>query len=116
VCAVTGVSPRTLARIRQGKQKLIQPSTAAKILAMDETCVADHGYVRSTATWKLLQELIEGGWRERDLAALLGSKSRVKKIHVGVTNVTAEKAMKVRRLYDAIQAGGIQRSPDRKAA
>lgn len=113
--SVTGVSLKTLARIRRGKQKLIRPETAARILAMDESCIADRAYVRSAATWELLQELIEDGWTERDLAGLLGSKARIQKIHVGVTNVTAQKAMKVRRMYDAIQAGRIQRSEGRAA-
>jgi hypothetical protein len=115
ICAATGCSPRTLQRIRLGLQRKVHPDTAAKILAVDETCIADRGRVRSSATWDLLQELIDDGWGEHDLARLLGVQSKQMRIYIGVTYTTARTAMKVKRLYDAIEAGRIQRPSDSKA-
>lgn len=107
--AICGLAPRTYTRIRSGLQKRIYPETVAKVLAIDESCMADRGLVRSTATWNLLQELIEDGWTEGQLADALGVKGAHRTIQVGLTHVSARKAMKVRKMYDDIQAGKVQR-------
>lgn len=114
ICDATGCSPRTLLRIRVGAQKKIHPDTAVKILAVDETCIADRGLVRSGPTWNLLQELIDGGWNERELARLMGLHLKRMRIYIGVTYTTSRTAMKVKRLYDAIEAGKIQRPKTEK--
>ena len=109
IYAVTGVSPRSLAKIRNGRQTRIRPENAAKILAMDHTCIADRGLIDPQATWQRLRELIGDGWPEHDLARLMGLNPRNRRIAIGITNVSAKTALRVQKLYDAIQAGKIRR-------
>jgi len=103
-------SQRTIYKIRKRSQTRVTREVINRIMAVDESArvlVGDAALVDSGPTWDILRRMLRGGWSEAALAPMLGYAGR--RVYIGLTHVSAAKAMRVRRLYDSIRAGQIKR-------
>jgi hypothetical protein len=116
ISAASGYPTRYVRDIKHRRRERITAKVARRILAVDASCANDHAAVPSGVTWNLLQELVADGWTEKELAIAMGCKSRKPRIYIGINSTSARTAMKVRRLYDAIEAGTIQRGKVQKSS
>lgn len=106
VAAAAGLSPTTLQKILKGERTKIRRDAAKRILAVDQSAVADHALIDSRPTWKILDELISLGYTKRWLAQKLRAGHS---IQFNRQRITAKSASKVERLYRLIEAGRISR-------
>lgn len=92
--------PRSsLSAIISGKKQKIRRSSEAKILAVDEGAVADHGTVAAEPTWKLLRQLLELGFTQKELAAALGSTAKTPALQLSRRRILARNAHHVAKVH-----------------
>ncbi len=116
ICEAAQCAPATLYKIRKRTQTRVTREVIDRIMGVDESArllVGDAALVDSGPTWEILRRMLRGGWSEADLAPMLGYSGR--RVYIGLTNVSAAKAMRVKKLYDAIRAGKVIRGGTREA-
>jgi hypothetical protein len=109
VADAAGIAHGIAFQIRSGERRRIRQSTERKILAVDKSAIADRALVPATPTWKLLDELLEDGYTKTQIAKWLGSKAKIPALQVARDLVTAETAMRVHRMFQAVRAGRLSR-------
>jgi hypothetical protein len=109
VAAAASVSCSVMARILSGARSQIRASTETRILAADQSCIADGARVAAGPTWRILDGLIAEGYSRTLLAKWLGSKARVPALQIPRHAVTARTASNVQRLARLIAQGKLQR-------
>lgn len=105
VSDATDVPRVALKRIQLG-QPTIKRSIAEKLLATDETIIADGALVHAGETQRLLRALVAEGYSKTRIATQLGSDARVPALQFKGAYVLAKTALRVRKLYDALTAEG----------
>jgi len=111
ICESAQCAPATLYKIRKRTQTRVTREVIDRIMAVDESAsvlVGDAALVDSGPTWEILRNLLTAGWSEGDLAPMLGYSG--KRVYIGLTHVSAAKAMRVKKLFDAIREGKVQRA------
>lgn len=101
VSDATDIPRVALKRIMLGQPK-IRRSLATKILAADETVIADHALVPAAEMQQLLRELIREGYTKSRLAMQLGHK--VPALQYKGDRVLAKTEQRVRKLHAALLA------------
>jgi len=107
VAAVTDLHPGNLWKIRLGLKAKVRRETERRILAVDEGARGDAARVDAKPAWRLIRELVRRGWTKGFIAQRLGCKAKALQLRRG--QITARSAMKVERLYRAIEAGRVSR-------
>ena len=110
VAECAGVSLSVMQRIRSGERKQLRAHTARRILAVEYAVEAlgDGALIDAGPTWKLLDELIGGGYTKTQLATwLLGRPALA--LQIRRDRITAATALKVRKLYEDINEGRMRR-------
>ncbi len=100
VSEVSGVSRAVVLAVRSGQQSVIQVSIEGRILAVDGDARNAATRVPAKATWKHIDELLEEGFTESDLAARLGCTCG--RIQFSRDFVTAKTEQRVARLYASV--------------
>ncbi len=106
VSAASGVSGTILWQVITGERLKIRARTERKILAVDESCRADHSHVAAGPTWKRIDELVHRGYTKTWIAKQLGKAAA---IQFNRKRVTAKNARAVERLYRMIEDGRVAR-------
>lgn len=104
------VSHTFVAQMLSGERRHCRQQTARRLLDVDASCVADRALVNAKRAWKLLDELIEDGYTQTQLAEWLGSKAATPALQLRPDQMRAESVLKVERLYRAIRAGKMRRT------
>lgn len=100
----------TVLKIKIGAKSKLRKSTADAILGVDRSCAADHAYVSSRETFRLIDKLVDRGYSKKQLAAWLGSRATHPAIQITRgRKITIKKAQLIKRLYENLQAGRIRR-------
>lgn len=110
VADAASITHSNMWKIVSGRREFIRADTERRILAVDGSCVADGARIAAHQTWKLIDELLDGGWTKSQLARLLGMQTP--SLQINRKKVRAITASKVQRLYNMIQEGRIQRDRD----
>lgn len=103
IADATDIPRVALQRLHRG-QPTIRRSLADKILATDETIIADHATVPAGETQRLLRELIREGYTRTRLAAHLGSMAKTPALQFKAERVLAKTEQRVCRLHAALLA------------
>lgn len=101
VADVAGLAASTVFKIRQGERKFLRAENERKILAVDETCLADSAVVPANTVWNQLEWLFKNGFSEAEIAKELGYANGYLQFK---DNVLASTALKVERLCNRIKA------------
>lgn len=104
------VSLSVMQRIRSGKAMQVRAHTERAILAVqyDLAALGDASLISAGPTWRLLDELLGRGYTKAQLATwLLGRPALA--LQVRRDRITARTAMRVERLYQAINEGRMRR-------
>jgi hypothetical protein len=109
VAAVASVAVSIVQKIRTGERKQIRASTRKAILEVDRSAIADHALVPDGSTWRIIDELLDGGYTRTWIASPLGSKGKIPSLQLATDFITARSASRVERLYRMIQSGRISR-------
>ena len=107
VAAAASVSNSVMAKIKAGKRRKIRASTAARILAVDRSAVADGALISAGQTHRLIDELVDAGYTRVWITRQLGYKGQG--LQFKFDYITARNASRVERLYRLIQAGKVSR-------
>jgi len=102
VHAVSGVSETVLQDITRGRKPKIRAETARRILRITVKQCSDHALVSAKTTWKLLDQLLEEGYTEAQLAKALGCQQPY--LQIKRTKVLAITELKVQRLHARLMA------------
>jgi hypothetical protein len=103
VGAACDVADTVLAEIISGRKTNIRASTERAILKVTAAAAGDGALVPAKATWKMLDQLIEDGYTRTDLAARLGSKSKVPALQLKRDFVTVRSAYLVERMFEQLK-------------
>jgi hypothetical protein len=106
VATLSGIDRATLARIKAGRRR-VRTSTAAAILAVPLTSVADHTLVDASETKRRIADLRRRGWTNRAIAHELG-RSRLRT----ASKVTAATERAVRQLHESSKSPPSPRRRD----
>lgn len=111
VADIAQVSTTIVASILFGQRRRIRAHTERAILSVRKTheVMPDGAKIAAGPTWRLLNELLDGGYTRTWLARQLGSTAKVPALQVGRDLITVRTAGRVQRLYDAIQEGRVRR-------
>jgi hypothetical protein len=109
VADAAGISHTTAMLIRSGERTQLRQSTERRILAVDKSAIADRSLVPAGPSWKLLNQLIDEGYTRVQLAKWLGSKAKTPSLQLRQDYCTAKTALKVHRMFQALQAGKLRR-------
>jgi len=109
VSAATNVPDSILYGIITGARTRVAARNERKILAVDLSVRADKVLISSRETWKLIDELLNGGYTKRQLAKWLGYKSPALQWKRGKP-ITVRNAGRMERLYKLIDAGKMRRA------
>lgn len=104
VSEISGVSRTVIRDVRSGKQKVIRVSLERRILSVDAEAKNAASRVPAKPTWKRIDELVEEGFTEGELAKRLGC--HCERIQLDRDFVTAKTEQKVARLYAQIMGDG----------
>lgn len=110
VAESAGVSKSVMYRIMTGDRTQIRAHTLRRILAVtyDVRALGDKSLIDAGPTWKLLDEMLERGYTKTQLASwLLGRPAHA--LQVNRDRITARTAMRVERMYAAINDGKMRR-------
>lgn len=91
------VADSVLCEIIAGRKTRIRARTERAILGVTAAAAADRALIPAGSTWKLLDDLIAGGYSKAELARELGYKTRA--LQLSRHQVTARKAADVERLH-----------------
>lgn len=97
VAAASDVAESLLCDIRAGRKTRIRARTERRILAVTPAMASDRALVDATPTWELLEELLEEGFTEAQLARWLGYETP--RLQLGRERVTARNAHDVQVLH-----------------
>jgi hypothetical protein len=75
VAVACDVSATCLAEVLAGRKKWIRARTQRKVLQVTADAIADGALVSAKQTWKRINELLEEGFTERELARRLGYRT-----------------------------------------
>lgn len=76
VAEASGLPRSQVGRIRRGKIAKVREATARKLLAVTTSAGRrPHAIVDGAETWRLIEELLEAGWRRYQIAHELGAKT-----------------------------------------
>jgi len=104
IADATDIGNSILHEIKTGRRKNIRARTERKILAVTVEMAAPRAMTDASDTWKLLNELLEKGYKKYQIAQKLGySKSLQFKRDL----ITVHNAFKVRRLFEKLKATGF---------
>lgn len=103
VSEISGSATSTIQAIKAGRKTCIRARTERAILAVDREARSGGTLVPAEPTWKRIDELIEEGFIETELAGRLGYKCR--KLQFARHQVTARTEQKVMRFYASIMEG-----------
>ena len=103
VHAVSGVAYSLLVRIGQGRKTQIREQTARRVLAVKRTALREGARIDASATWRLINVLLDE-WQltRQELAELLGKKGNRPKLAISPTTVTLKTANRVRAVYQQL--------------
>jgi hypothetical protein len=111
VAEVAKVPPTTISLIKRGEKTLMKRSTAERILAvspkLEIEARGDRALINGAETWRLLDELVSRGYTKGSLARWLGFVRPA--VQFPRDRVTVRTAVRVRKLYDDLNAGRIRR-------
>jgi hypothetical protein len=102
ICEASGVARSIVARIKNGKKKLIRRRTETKILAVTADARADHSIVPAARTWRLINRLLQEGFSKAEIARRLGRQTPALQIRKDF--ILARTAVAVERLYNRVMA------------
>ena len=97
VSDVTGISFRTLMKIRAGERANVRRQTEQQILAVTKAAVAGGALVSAKKTWHRINLMLKEGFTKAEIARRLGYKG--KNLNLSKTRVTANTAARIERLY-----------------
>lgn len=109
VAAAASVAPAILLAVKNGRRQRMRAQAVQRVLAVDGGAIADHALVASGATWRLLDELLAGGYSKAQIARWLGYRMPAIQIKRG-GRITALTASKVERVYRMVQDGRLART------
>lgn len=107
VAAAAGCSPTALRLLLDGHRMRVRRHLASRILSVTKDAVADGALISAAPTWRLIRELLDGGYTRVWIARQLGQRGQG--LQLGRERITARNASKVERLYRLIKAGRISR-------
>jgi hypothetical protein len=103
VGAACDVADTVLSEIISGRKVNIRAATERAILAVTVAAAGDRALVCAKQTWKMLDQLIADGYTKSNLAARLGSKSKIPSLQLKRDVVTVRNAHLVERLFDRLK-------------
>ncbi len=109
VADAASVSRTITGLIKSGARRRIRRDTAARILAVTTEAIAGGALVPAAGTWRRLDELISRGYSKAQLARWMGYRSPSIQIKRS-GKITAATEARVRKLYDAVNAGRLRRA------
>lgn len=109
VAAASDVPESSLYAIIKGEQTRISARNLRRILAVTTEARADRSIVPAGPTWRLIHQLLEGGYTRQQIARWLGSTAKNPALQLRRDRITAANASKVERLYKRIQEGRVSR-------
>ncbi len=107
VAKACDVAASVMLEVRNGRRRRIRQTTERRILAVDREAVADGALVSAGPTWRLLDELILGGYSKAQLARWLGYATPA--LQINRRQITAATASRVERMYRLVQEGRLSR-------
>jgi hypothetical protein len=107
VAAACDVGNSILSEIRTGQKTQIRRQTERRILAVDETALADGALVPARTTWRLVAELQQLGWTKARISAALGHASPALQIRKRM--IRASTAAEVKRLHARVLARALEK-------
>jgi hypothetical protein len=95
----TGVRRTTVGAIYRGAKLRIRGNTERKILSVTCLDAAGGALVNAALSWKLINDLLAGGFTRTRIAFELGSKAKQPALQIGRTRCRARSARQVRALW-----------------
>jgi hypothetical protein len=114
VAASCDVSLSVLAAVKQGRRRQIRRSTERRILGVDATACASGTLVDARPTWCLIEELVEEGFSQAEIARRLGLVSEA--LQFRRDRVTAKTAVRIERFYRLVMAEAPAEPSRRRAS
>lgn len=106
VAAAASVATSIVMKILNGIRTQIRLATEQRILAVDNSAIADHALIPASPTWKILDALVAEGYTKRQIAKWLGVGNS---IQFRRDWITAKSAAKVERMARLLNAGKLRR-------
>lgn len=103
VAAATDLAAHTVQEIATGKRRRITLFTERLLLAVTDNLQLDGAMIPSAETKRLLRELLEEGYSEKEIAKHLGYRGRAVPL-LRRDKITVRNAARVRRLHHRLTA------------
>lgn len=114
VAAASDVSLSAISLVRTGRKLKLRAQTAARLMAVDASAIADGALVRAVETRAALRELRRLGLSKREIARRLGSTAESPSLQLTRRRVTAKNALKVTKLLAAVRAEHAAKRAERR--
>lgn len=113
VAAATDIAETVLLEIRSGRKTQIRGRTERKILAVSVAAASDAALTDAAPSWKLIDEMIEGGYTRGRIAHELGRK--MPSLQIGKDRMLVRTAHQVEVVHRRLMASDERLLPSKEA-